>query len=130
MTTHLSNEIVQRFHAQALVGVDRKLIYDHILGCESCRLRIVDARTQPVALRTLSEYLLPREDEEPYHLDYETIEAFVDENLDATDRSTARLHLEDCAECSAEVEDLRESLAMIRVASAGQAERQTATREG
>src|ERR1051325_4957403 len=62
-------------------------------------------------------HLLPTEGEEPYHLDYETIEAFIDDKLAATDRSTAKLHLEDCAECSAEVEDLRESLATMRATS-------------
>lgn len=117
MTPHLSNEIVERFHAQALAGGDKTVIYVHILGCESCRLRIVDAKTQTVAVGALSEHLLPKEEEEPYHLDYETIEAFVDDKLGAADRNTARLHLEDCAECSAEVEDLRESLATMRAAS-------------
>jgi len=106
-----------------LTGGDRTVIYDHILGCETCRRRVVDSEAKSVALRTLGDHLLTQEGEEPYHLDPATIEAFVDDTLDALDRSTAKLHLEDCAECSAEVADLRESLATMKAAS--QVERQT-----
>src|SRR6185436_11433065 len=99
MSGHLSNEIVERFHAQALAGREKAIIYDHILGCESCRLRIVNPRTESVAVAAMVGHLLSRVDEEPYHLDYETIEAFVDDQLDAMDRGAAKLHLEDCREC-------------------------------
>jgi hypothetical protein len=117
MTPHLSNEVVERFHTQALAGGDKAVIYDHILGCESCRLRIVNPRAQSIAVAAMTAHLLPQDAEEPYHLDYETIEAFVDDKLDPIDRSAAKLHLEDCAECSAEIEDLRESLATMKAAS-------------
>jgi len=123
MSAHLSNEIVERFHTLSLTGGDRAVIYDHIIGCETCRRLVVDSETESVALRTLGDHLLPQEGEEPYHLDPATIEAFVDDTLDALDRSTAKLHLDDCAECSAEVADLRESLATMKAAS--QVERQT-----
>ncbi len=129
MTAHLSNEIVERFHAQALAEGDRAVIYDHILACELCRLLVVDSQTEAVALRTLSEHLLPREGDEPYHLDYETIEAFVDERLDAIDRGTAKLHLEECAECLADVTDLRESLVTIRSTSVAQLGRRATIRD-
>lgn len=117
MSAHLSNEIVERFHAQELTPQDRGAIYGHVLDCETCRQRVVTVETEGVAVRTLTEYLLPIEGEEPFHLDGDTIEAFVDDNLDPTDRSMVNLHLEDCAECLREVNDLRESLATMRAAS-------------
>src|SRR6266478_5507959 len=117
MSTHLSNEIVERFHSQSLTGSDRGVIYDHIVGCETCRRRVVTAEAEGVALRAVGDHILSQEGEEPYHLDPATIEAFVDDTLDAVDRSTAKLHLEDCAECSAEVTDLRESLATMKSAA-------------
>src|SRR6266446_1903444 len=117
MSTHLSNEIVERFHSQSLTGSDRGVIYDHIVGCETCRRRVVTAEAEAVALRAVADHILSQEGEEPYHLDPATIEAFVDDTLDALDRSTVRLHLEDCAECSAEVTDLRESLATMKAAA-------------
>lgn len=117
MSAHLSNEIVERFHSRSLAGGDRGVIYDHILGCETCRQLVVTSQAEAVALRNIGDHLLPLEGEEPYHIDPATIEAFVDETLDALDRSTAKLHLEDCAECSAEVTDLRESLATMKAAA-------------
>ena len=117
MNAHLSNEIVERFHNQSLTVGDRGVIYNHILGCETCRRRVVTAQTEAVAAQALSNHLLPQEGDEPYHLDPATIEAFVDDKLDALDRNIAKLHLEDCAECSDEVTDLRESLATMKVVS-------------
>ena len=117
MSAHLSNELVERFHAQALTRGDRSVIYDHVLACETCRQMVVTPQTEAVALEALTKHLVTPESEKSYHLDLETIEAFVDDKLDALDRSTAKLHLEDCTECSSEVEDLRESLATMKAAS-------------
>lgn len=117
MSAHLSNEIVERFHRQSLAEADRSVIYEHILGCETCRGRIVTSQTEDAALQSITDHLLPQAGEEPYHLDAATIEAFVEDTLDPLDRSIARLHLEDCDECSAEVTDLRESLATMKAAS-------------
>lgn len=117
MSAHLSNEIVERFHSQSLAGGDRGVIYRHILGCETCRQRVVTSQAEAEALQALTNHVLPQEADEPYHLDPATIEAFVDDSLNALDRSTVKLHLEDCAECSAEVSDFRESLATMRAVS-------------
>jgi len=117
MSAHLSNELLERFHAQALTRGDRSVIYDHVLACETCRQMVVTPQTEAVALDALTKHLITPESDEPYHLDLETIEAFVDDQLDALDRSTAKLHLEDCTECLSEVEDLRESLATMKAAS-------------
>lgn len=114
MSAHLSNEIVERFHSQSLTGKDRGEIYDHIVACETCRQRVVTSEVEAVALRTINDHLFAQEGQEAYHLDPATVEAFVDDTLNQLDRSTVNLHLEDCAECSAEVTDLRESLATMK----------------
>ena len=125
MSAHLSNEIVERFHSHSLATGDRGVIYEHILGCETCRQRVVTSQAEAVALQALTNHVLPQEAYEPYHLDPSTIEAFVDDSLDALDRSTAKLHLEDCGQCSDEVTDLRESLATMRAVSRQHEESQT-----
>src|SRR5580765_5532384 len=117
MSTHLSNEVIERFHAQALRRGDRTVIYDHVLACEACRRLVVTSKAEAVALGALTEHLVTMEGEEAYHLDLETMEAFVDDKLDALDRSTVKLHIEDCAKCSDEVSDLRESLATMKAVS-------------
>ena len=117
MSAHLSNEIVERFHRQSLTGADRGAIYNHVLGCETCRGKVVTSQTAAVALRTLTDHMLPQEGDEPFHLDPATIDAFVNDTLDPLDRSTVKLHLEDCQECADEVNDFRESLATMKAAS-------------
>src|SRR5437660_267024 len=114
MNGHLSNQTVERFHSEALTKGDRTEMYNHILRCEPCRKLVVTPETEAVAVAALTDHLLPQMGDDPYHLDAATIEAFVDDKLDLFDRSTARLHLEDCAECSDEVTDFRESLATMR----------------
>ena len=107
MNGHLSNQTVERFHSEALTKGDRTEIYNHILRCEPCRKLVVTPETGAVAVAALTDHLLPQTGDEPYHLDANRIEAFVDDKLDPLDRSTARLHLEDCAECSDELTDFR-----------------------
>lgn len=116
MSAHLSNEVVERFHAQRLSGTDKSEIYEHVLGCETCRERVVTPSVQNIAVDTLTGHLLP-EPGDLFHLDAETIEAFVDDKLNPLDRSTAKLHLDCCVECSSEVTDLRESLATMKAMS-------------
>lgn len=117
MSAHLSNEIVERFHSQSLIGGDRSVIYDHILSCDTCRRKVVTSQTSALALQALTNHILPQDGVEPYHLDQATIDSFVNDTLDPLDRSTVKLHLEDCAECSDEVNDFRESLATMKAAS-------------
>ena len=54
MNAHLSNEIVERFHNHSLTVGDRGVIYNHILGCEACRRRVVTPQTEAVAVQALS----------------------------------------------------------------------------
>jgi len=117
MNAHLSNQIVERFHRETLTQDDRGQIYPHILGCEACRKLVVTPEAETAAVAALTNHLLPQADEEPFHLDTATVEAFVEDKLDALDRTTAKLHLDDCVECSDEVADFRESLATMRAAA-------------
>src|ERR1051325_8195554 len=117
MTEHLSTGIIERFQMQELMPGDKRVIYDHIVECESCRLQAIDSQMEAIGLRALTDHLLPNNLEERYHLSFEMIEGYVDNDLSSIDRDTAEMHLEVCEECSNEVEDLRESLATMRESS-------------
>jgi hypothetical protein len=114
---HLSPRIVTRFHKQALEPNDKRVIYDHLKTCDPCRSLIVDREVQTIALRAVIEHLLPSAADEPYHLEYDLIEGYVDNTLNAVDRSITEMHLEVCAECAAEVKDLKNSLRTMRALS-------------
>src|SRR5258707_844162 len=116
MTEHLSTGIMERFERQEITPSDRHEIYDHARVCEGCRKRIVDSRGESTVLRELVGHLLPDDSEEPYHLEFEMIEGYMDNTLDRIDRDTVEMHLEVCSECCAEVVDFRDSLATMRAA--------------
>src|ERR1700752_1118535 len=103
MTEHLSTEIVERFHQQALAADDRVAIYNHLLKCEACRRQIVDPAVEAFAVEALSEQLVSGTQ---HHPDYETLELYVDQKLDNGDRYRLHDHLKACHECLSEVTDL------------------------
>src|SRR5260370_13530539 len=117
MTEHLSTGIMERFEREEITPSERHEIYDHARVCEGGRKRIVGSRGEATVLRDLLNHLLPDDSEEPYHLEFEMIEGYVDKTLDRIDRDTVEMHLEICSECSAEVVDFRDSLATMRAAS-------------
>ncbi len=117
MIEHLSTGILERFERQVMTPSDREQIYDHARTCVSCRQLVVDCRGEAIVLQDLCRQLLPADFEEPYHLEFELIEGYVDGTLSRIDRDTAELHLEVCSECCAEVIDFRDSLATMRAAS-------------
>jgi hypothetical protein len=114
MTEHLSTDIVERFHQQALAAQERVLIYNHVLKCKACRKQVVDPGIEAFAFETLSEHLIS---ESEHHPDYDTLELYIDQRLDNIDRNTIDDHLKACRECSLEVTDLLESLGTMRAAS-------------
>ena len=118
MREHLSKEIVERFQLRGLSRQDRRTIYDHMLACEPCSRRIADSRREAAALLALCAHLLPGSEDEPYHLNFKLIEAYVGQKLTNVDNATAEMHLEVCETCLIEVKDLRESLATMQAATA------------
>jgi len=116
MTEHLSTEIVERFHQQALAPGECSHIYIHTLTCEACRQRIVDSGIEAVGLQATLGHLV-ESNEEPYHPDYETIERYIEGRLERIDQDTIAMHLEVCPECLGEVADLRDSVATMTIAS-------------
>jgi len=122
MKEHLSTEIVERLHQHALAPGERTLVYDHVLKCEPCRQQIVDPGMEALALQTLSSHLISDSGSDPHHLEYETIESYVDDRLDKDERNEVERHLLVCSDCSSDVTDLRESLATMSTASIRQNE--------
>lgn len=120
MTEHLSTEIVERFHQQALAAGDRVVIYNHLLKCETCRNQVVDSGIEGLAMETMSELLVSVSE---HHPDFETLELYVDRRLDNIDRDRLDAHLKTCPECLSEVTDLRDSLATMLTTAVLQGEK-------
>lgn len=79
---------------------------DHLAKCEQCREKL--GATVPVAeaWQTLRASLAS-ESQQPEHLSYEELAAYVDEKLSGVQREAVESHVEICRMCGAELQDLR-----------------------
>lgn len=113
-SNHLASELIERFGVQQLPRAERKIVYKHLLQCETCRRRIVDSRREAAGLLALAAQLLPEKALKPDHVNYPVVENYVENKLSNADKEIVRSHLEVCRACSAEVDDLTESLIVMR----------------
>jgi hypothetical protein len=102
---HLSTEEIERFRTRGASASEIVTSYTHVAGCEYCRTRASEC-VQPHS--AFASFLATLNDEEPEHLIYEQVAAYVDDSLDEVDREIATSHLEMCPECSQRVRQLRD----------------------
>lgn len=109
MSEHLTPENLEGYRQSALPPLELLAVDDHLAACEQCRLRLAGVASAPAlndVWQTLRLQLHPSA-EQIEHLSYEQLAAYVDEQLDGTDRQTVNQHLESCEMCAAELQDLR-----------------------
>lgn len=105
MSEHLSVQQIERYCQRALSPAELLEADDHIAACAPCRQQLAEAMQASLTFAWVgdkSEVAAGME-----HLAYEQLEAYVDSALDEVDREIVESHLELCAECVAEVRDLR-----------------------
>ena len=107
VSEHLSAQTIERFHRRQLPPEDLLAADDHLAGCAACRLGANENVSGDKAFGSLRADLRGAVREESDHLSDEQLTAFVDNELDAVDREIVESHLEICARCEAETEDLR-----------------------
>jgi hypothetical protein len=127
MTEHLSTEILERFQQQTLAAGERGLLYSHLFRCEQCRKRI-DPHVETMALAALLRQLTDNSVEESCHLEFRTIEGYLDGSLDEVGRDVVEMHLKGCVECAWEVSDVLESLKFMKTDPARTDNKVTLTR--
>jgi hypothetical protein len=98
---HLTHEEMQGFrHAPipsgSLIRADR-----HLAACAICRKEMLKQIQAPELIAQAAAI------EEPLHIDYAQMAAYLDSRLGEAPRTEVELHLSICAQCEAELEDLR-----------------------
>src|ERR1044072_3676240 len=109
MSEHLNSNELKLFIAHQLAPAELLRAATHISGCQSCRERIGQAESTGVRIENLRAEL--RRDVKPVeqhldHLNYEQLEAYVDDTLDAVGREVADNHLAICPSCAVEAQEL------------------------
>ena len=106
MTEHLTEQQIESFHKRKMSLDGLRAAHQHLATCEVCRARL---STPELLLSTAAafERELQQTEVEDEHLRYEQLSGYVDNELGEIDRELVESHLEACAECTAEVNDLR-----------------------
>jgi hypothetical protein len=98
---HLNQELIEKYQSRNLALEELQAADRHLSGCGICR-RALLAR---MGLVRLPEELA--EIQEPLHLSYEQITAYIDRELSRADTERVEAHTFICASCSREVADLK-----------------------
>jgi len=117
MTDHLSETEVSLFRERTIGPTERERIDSHVAECESCLRRILPSEDTALVYSDLTEALLPRSAEEPFHLSNAEMSAYANRSIDQADRVIFESHFEFCAQCSEAVESLAASSPVESVSS-------------
>jgi hypothetical protein len=103
VTAHPTDAMLDGLLAGALAPADLLAVDDHLADCPACRDRVASRRDLPAATGALRRELSQAGD----HLSDADLQAFVTGGLDAAAAADCAAHLEACAVCAQQVEDLR-----------------------
>jgi Putative zinc-finger len=112
MTEHLTEQQIESFHRRKMSPDGLRAAHQHLDVCEMCRAQLTPPGQVELALAAFEREFRQAEAEDD-HLHYQQISGFVDNALDEIDREIVESHLAACAECAAEVQDLRNFKAAI-----------------
>lgn len=111
MNAHPTKDDLSRFLRGSL-GPDRVAdVARHLGDCQQCATATMSTRQVTRSSRSLARAIDPRVDEHPH---VETLlTSYVDGNLGRADANAVAAHLEHCATCREDVDDLRATAAVI-----------------
>lgn len=123
VSEHLSAQSVERYRRRVMSSAELLAADDHLAACSDCCRRASETLQVEAVVSGLRANLRAGAAAlESDHLSYEQIAAFVDDEIGYEEREALESHLEICAPCTEEVNDLRafrpEALAASRRESA------------
>ena len=107
MSKHLSALETEQYRRQAMSPAQLLIIDVHIAACPACREKLDDVPRPGTVFTSLRSAFDPLTGPESQHLSFEQVAAYVDDELDESDRESLEHHLLLCQMCGAEVRDLR-----------------------
>lgn len=111
MADHPSPELLARYRDGALTAEELLAVDDHLVACHECQERgRTDMRIPPSSLdAALRGTALDA------HPEFETLESYVDGDLDPIQREIVEAHLADCQHCAEDAGDMRKARASMHL---------------
>jgi hypothetical protein len=103
---HLSEQQIEAYRARALSASEVLRVSDHLLECETCRVRVSHDAGWAATATALRARLTSEADVEP-HLTYEELATYVDRKAADSEAMRMNEHIRHCAACAGDVRDLR-----------------------
>lgn len=104
--SHLTEQQIEDYRRRTLVARERGECDRHLARCDVCLQRVIDAAHSHLAFTALAESLLPAVGDEPFHLSFEELKRYSARQLDQAETVIFESHLQDCAKCKDEAQQL------------------------
>lgn len=101
---HLTIDLLNRYSNGNLAGEELLAADDHLCACEDCRRKLAGQAEPAVAF---VQTLLKADNRAHTHLSYDQLQGYVNGKLPPDSVTAVTSHLAACANCRAEVEDLK-----------------------
>jgi hypothetical protein len=111
MTDHLTRGAIARLRSREAGARDLVRWADHLASCEACRAL---AGESAIAHDLAAQLTATAGDDEPLHLDFETLARLADGTADANDEELARTHNATCTRCREDLADLQRFARVMR----------------
>ena len=108
MSEHLSPELRARYRRRDMSAGELISADEHLAACEVCRQGTTEAESLDAAFAFLRDDLRAQASAELEHISYEQLEAYIDDQLDLTEREILDSHARICGECAYYLRDLQE----------------------
>jgi len=106
MSPHLSEQDLRRYHDRELLPGEILALDDHLANCRSCQDEIRARQESQVAAQQIITGLQTANHLESAHLLYQEMADYLDNRKSEIDREIIDSHLELCANCRVEMQDL------------------------
>jgi hypothetical protein len=112
---HLSDDQLAKYRLGKLAGSALLAADDHIVLCEECRKKAAEGSSVESKWANLAESIRQTGEFGTPHISYEQLQAYVDRTATPSDAAQLESHIRECGNCRAEVEDLQQFSASLKV---------------
>jgi tetratricopeptide (TPR) repeat protein len=110
LTKHYTEQEIETYRRRMMPPLDTLVVNEHLATCEECYEKFHEQALLSSTYDFARTDLNAAEKEEPEHLSFEQILAYLDEEMDPIERGIAGAHLEICSDC----DDIRRDLRLFK----------------